>query len=105
MDEQPAKTGEEAPKPAATPSDSVANNQIWAEVAIPLGKAIIEAVERFNRNNGYVTGWLLALIIVTMGGLAGMALWFDHVDTAEKTIIALISFLGGAAMFSGPPKK
>jgi hypothetical protein len=45
------------------------------------------------------------LIIAVLGALAAYAMGLGRIDTAEKIIIALVSFLGGAAMFSGPPKK
>lgn len=67
--------------------------------------AIVAALERFNNNTGSITGRLLCLITLCFTGLAAYALNLNHVDTAEKLMIGLISFLGGAAMFSGSPKK
>ena len=63
------------------------------------------ALERATHHTGKVTGNLLALIIIAFTGLSAYSLSLNHVDTAEKLMIALISFLGGAAMFSGSPKK
>lgn len=80
----------------------------WAIAGPYLEKILgagIEALERSTKNTGYVTGALLALIIVCMTALSALALYGGHIDTAEKVIIALVSFLGGAAMFSGSPKK
>lgn len=55
-------------------------------------------------NNAQVTGRyvsnLIALIVVGLIGFATVALFLGHVDTAEKSIIALVSFLGGAAIFN-----
>lgn len=91
-----------------TAAGTVPLDKVW-EAAGPfvakLGQALIEAVERSNRHTGSITGRLLALIIVCLSALAGTAMYMNHMDTAEKIIIGLISFLGGAAMFSGEPKR
>lgn len=87
----------------ATPLD-----KIWSAAGPYVEKvaqAAIEALERSARHNGRVTGSLLALIIIVLGSLAAYAMGLGRIDTAEKIVIALVSFLGGAAMFSGPPKK
>ena len=70
-----------------------------------MAASLIAAIERSNRHTGIVTGVLLGMIISTLTGLAAYCLFLGRVDTAEKVIIAMVSFLGGAAMFSGPPKK
>lgn len=70
-----------------------------------IANAVVAALERSTRHTGVVTGSLLALIVVCLTGVAVYAMSLGHIDTAEKVIIALVSFLGGAAMFSGAPKK
>lgn len=67
--------------------------------------AAIGALERSTQHIGVITGVLLGMILLCFSGLAFYALYLGRVDTAEKLMIALISFLGGAAMFSGAPKK
>jgi hypothetical protein len=74
-------------------------------VVQPMVNAAIAAMERHGKNTGSITGALLALIILCFSGIAAFSLYLGRVDTAEKILIALISFLGGAAMFSGAPKK
>lgn len=92
-----------APDAAVTPVE-----KIWTAAGPYVEKvlqAAIDAIERSSRHTGVVTGILLGLIILCLTGLAAYSMSLGHVDTAEKTIIALVSFLGGAAMFSGPPRK
>ena len=82
--------------------------KLWAvagPIVQPIAASLIASIERSNRHTGIVTGTLLGLIIVCLTGLAALSLTMGSVDTAEKIIIALVSFLGGAAIFSGPPKK
>lgn len=82
--------------------------KMWVAAGPYIEKALqaaINALERSSKHTGIVTGTLLGLIILSLTGLSAYAMCLGHVDTAEKTIIALVSFLGGAAMFSGPPKK
>jgi hypothetical protein len=89
-------------------SDAEQVEALWraaGPVVQPLIEAAIAALERHGKNSGRITGLLLALVILTFGGIAAYALQLGRVDTAEKVLIALISFLGGAAMFSGAPKK
>lgn len=97
------------PQPPVTPDGAVSPaEKIWAAAGPYIEKvlqAAIDALERSSRHTGIVTGCLLTLIIVSLAGLAAYAMSLGHVDTAEKTIIALVSFLGGAAIFSGPPKR
>lgn len=101
--------GQQPAQPPALPENPVTTlDKVWSAAGPYVEKvaqAAIEALERSARHNGRVTGMLLGLIILVLGGLAGYALSLDRIDTAEKIIIALVSFLGGAAMFSGPPKK
>ena len=104
---EPVSGGADSSKPA--PVDATADNQkvgvITSATFEKLGKAVIEAIERYSKNSGYVTGSLLGLIVCALAWLAYTAMTLNHFDTAEKIIIGLISFLGGAAMFSGSPKK
>jgi hypothetical protein len=98
-----------AQPPPAQPVDPVVPwEKIWATGGPYIEKivqAAINAMERSHHNTGQITGLLLGLIIVSLTGFATLALLEGRVDTAEKVIIALVSFLGGAAMFSGSPKK
>lgn len=66
---------------------------------------VLTLVERSTAKTGSYTAWLMGGVIASFTGLAGMALHLNHVDTAEKLMIALISFLGGAAIFGGNVKK
>lgn len=103
----------EAAQPVGADDENTRQNlakiaAIWQHagpVIQPVANAAISALENHGRNTGRITGGLLALIIVCLSGLAWMAMDLGHVDTAEKVIIAMVSFLGGAAMFSGTPKK
>lgn len=98
-----------APEQAAPPTGGhTPAEQLIAAVAPAapqIIQAILEALERTTHHTGRLTASLLALIIISMSALAGLAISANHVDTAEKIVIALVSFLGGAAMFSGQPKK
>lgn len=94
--------------PSTTESAGTSAEKAWSAAGPYIEKvlqAAIDAIERSTKHTGKVTGALLALIIVSLTGLAAYAMYLGHIDTAEKIIIALVSFLGGAAMFSGPPKK
>lgn len=102
------KSNDTPAQPGAPDSTVTPVEKIWAAAGPYVEKvlqAAIEAIERSSRHTGIVTGILLGLIILCLTGLAAFSMYLDKVDTAEKTIIALVSFLGGAAMFSGPPKK
>lgn len=108
--QQPDTPTEAAPATSGNQQNTPtqANQFNWAGAGPYLEKIIgagIEALERSTQNTGRVTGSLLALIIVCLSGLSLVAMLSGYVDTAEKVIIALVSFLGGAAMFSGSPKK
>lgn len=109
-DEKGAPEHPPAPQPAVEQAD-VQSKQVEAlwraagPVLQPLAQAAIGAMERHGQNTGRLTALLLALIVTTFGGVAVYSLSLGYVDTAEKILIALISFLGGAAMFSGSPKK
>jgi hypothetical protein len=97
---------QEASPPEALRGEELA--KVWTAVG-PLvervSDAAIRALERSARHTGWLTAALLALIISCLTAVAVYALHLGKIDTAEKIIIALVSFLGGAAMFSGPPKK
>ena len=45
------------------------------------------------------TIWLAVTLVLAMSALAGIAIWKGANDTAEKIVIALVSFLGGTAFF------
>lgn len=45
------------------------------------------------------TTYIVAVLIAALSTLAGMALFLGDKDTAEKIIIAMVSFLGGTALF------
>lgn len=66
---------------------------------------VTDAMATHLGGTGRITGWLMFAVIATFGGLSCAALFLGHVDTSEKLAIALISFLGGSAIFSGTPKK
>lgn len=97
------------PQPSGAPDPGITSaEKLWSAAGPYVEKvsqAAIAALERSARHTGLVTGALLALIILCLTGLATYAMCLGHIDTAEKIIIALVSFLGGAAIFSGPPKK
>lgn len=103
------ETREEPSNPASLPENTITPlDKVWSAAGPYVEKvaqAAIDALERSARHSGVVTGLLLALIIVVLGGLAAYSMGLGRIDTAEKIIIALVSFLGGAAMFSGPPRK
>ena len=66
---------------------------------------VLSILERSTAKTGLYTAILMGGVIFAFTGLAGMALALNHVDTAEKLMIALISFIGGAAIFGGNVKK
>lgn len=99
MDENTTPPGPVEPPPQPL-AESLAKVD-WQTVI----KEVLALVERSTAKTGSYTAWLMAGVIVSFTGLAGMALYLDHVDTAEKLMIALISFLGGAAIFGGNVKK
>lgn len=66
---------------------------------------IVEALSKHFTNTGEYTAMLLGLVVVCFSLLAAFAIYNDYVDTAEKILIGLISFLSGAAIFSSTPKK
>lgn len=107
-DLKPLNEEAKIPPPEALPGSVVDVVRLW-EVAGPIvsriADAAIAALERSNRHTGLITGILLGIIIFCFTGFATFALYLDKVDTAEKVLIAMVSFLGGAAMFSGPPRK
>lgn len=43
--------------------------------------------------------WVAVALLAALTALAGIALWTGARDTAEKIVIALVSFLGGTALF------
>lgn len=73
----------------------------WATVINTNLSPLVSALTNNAQVTGRYVSCLIALIIVSLTAFAGMALWLNHVDTAEKVIIALVSFLGGAAIFKG----
>lgn len=72
----------------------------WASVINANLSPLVSALTNNAQVTGRYVSCLIALIVVSLTGFAMYALWLNHVDTAEKAIIALVSFLGGAAIFN-----
>ena len=96
----------EATRPTAATKNTSSTSweTIWPAFQ-PIATAIINAIERTNQKSSNVTAWLLGLVIACLTSMATICLFLGRMDTAEKIIIAMVSFLGGAAVFSGPSKK
>ena len=73
----------------------------WASVINTNLSPLVSALTNNAQVTGRYVSYLIALIVVSLTGFAIVALCLNHVDTAEKAIIALVSFLGGAAIFNG----
>lgn len=86
------------------PSDAVVPVSIkqidWTTIINDTVGKSIDALERHSAKTGRYTAGLLGGIVVCLSGLAWFALCRGHIDTAEKIIIAMVSFLGGAAIFN-----
>lgn len=72
----------------------------WASIINANLSPLVSALTNNAQITGRYVSWLIALIVVSLTGFATVALYLNHVDTAEKAIIALVSFLGGAAIFN-----
>lgn len=99
------QTPDDAPQAPQQPAPGVAELLKTLEPYLPLLGQVTDAVGAHQARATSHTTWLLAGIVVVLSGLAALSLWMNHVDTAEKIVIALVSFLGGTAIFGGGTKK
>lgn len=95
---------ETVPNPATDTSDKPSEAVVPVSVKqvdwTSIFNEIIAAFERHSAKTGAYTAWLLGFVVICLTALAWLALCKGHIDTAEKTIIAMVSFLGGAAIFN-----
>lgn len=101
------QTTEIAPSPVpATPSKPDPTAMLNAlQPFAPLMEEAVEAYKTGQKGNTLASSVLLFCIVGALSFLAAMAMYLNHVDTAEKIIIGLLSFLGGTAIFGGGAKK
>lgn len=110
MDEQQA--GLEPATPPVADNKAGAEQADWNQVLAALAphahellKQVIEGFTRHGESSLHLRSLLLGIVAVGLLVLAGIALWLDQVDTAEKIVIALVSFLAGSMLGSGQSKK
>lgn len=94
----------EPPPDAPAPAPNLAEFMRTLEPYVPLISQISKAIEDQNRAATNYMAWLLVLVVLSLSFLAALAMLHGHVDTAEKIIIGLLSFLGGVALFGGNKK-
>jgi hypothetical protein len=75
------------------------------EGALATAKEAIAASSQAHARTTHMAGLMLATIVASLALLAGWCVYLGKVETAEKIVIALVSFLGGTAFFGGAGKR